>query len=285
MGFSPCWFKRALLSSRPVTGLVTGRFTCQIGARASARLDGCAGGKRLSGSPPLGPRACAASQGGPSLPVPGSPGSLPGRPSGALTAETLPAGLRRRGQPWKWGCARRRSFRARGKTSAGSSSERQGGAKDSGLPKQKRAGSAPPAPPAAPAARVVSASPARAAPWLLGCSAALHRGPLRKHQPPPWLRTSRPDPGAGTCSERARESPDCASPGLRLQLGGPSSGSPPRLGSASTGLGRPPGPPPGRSRRLRPAQPGFPHTQTSCWQNGRHGSPNFLQSLTPDSCP
>ena len=102
-------------------GLVTGRFTCQIGARASARLDGCAGAKRLPGAPPLG--ACAASQGGPSLPVPGSPGPLPGRPSGALTAETLPAGRRRRGRPWKWGCARRRSFRARGTASAGSSSQ------------------------------------------------------------------------------------------------------------------------------------------------------------------
>lgn len=179
MGFSPCWFKRALLSSRPVTGLVTGRFTCQIGAKASARLDGCAGGKRLSDAPPLGPRACTASQGGPSLPVPGSPGSLPGRPSGALTAETLPAGLRRRGQPWKWGCARRSRFWVRDKASAGSSSQREAGAKDSGPAKQRGAGSASfaspappalPAPPAAPAARVASASPARVAPWMLSCS-------------------------------------------------------------------------------------------------------------------
>ena len=168
----------ALFQTR-ASGLGPGRFTCQTGARASARLDGRAGAKRLSGARPRGPRACAAFHGGPSLPVPGSPGALPGRPSGALTAETLPAGLRRRGRPWKWGCARRRSFRAIGTANAGSSSQREAGAKDSGPANMRGAGSAPlasrappalPAPPVPPAARVAAASAARVAPWPLSCS-------------------------------------------------------------------------------------------------------------------
>lgn len=154
-------------------GLVTGRFTRQMGQErrpgwmAVQALRGSQG--LLLSAPALRPR------GGPSLPAPGSPGPLPGRPSGALTAETLPAGWRRRGRPWKRGCARRRSFRARGTASAGSSSQRQAGAKDLGQAKQKRAGSTPPAPPGPPAvpeARGASASPARAAPWQLSRSPA-----------------------------------------------------------------------------------------------------------------
>lgn len=89
-------------------GLVTGRFTRQIGARASARLDGCAGAKRLSGAPPLG--ACAASQGWSVPPRPGVSGSPPWPPVGSAHRRNASCRMAQEGPALEEGLCPKKKF-------------------------------------------------------------------------------------------------------------------------------------------------------------------------------